>query len=423
MIRTLTQRVRLAAAGMGMCLFAVVANAQDPIPAPQPLSVQASGYEGSAHAELWDDWGGSPTYSSGYGAGGCGNWFVSMNGLIFNRNDDENLLLTYQTGDGQGLLYSRNADMDWSGGLELRFGRYFHGGNSALEAVYWGIYPDRQAATVYGAGAAGLLETTLAFDSLAIDPAGVNAAVSTYFTGAEFHQIRRSYEAHNIELNLLGLACGGCGGCGGCAASSCAGGCVSGGCNSCGGGPVFTWLMGPRFLRFREDFLYASDLVDTVFTGTADELAYHIDVENNLVGFQVGGLADFCLGCRMGFHTGIKVGVYGNDINHSQHICTGDAVFAEVSDAASPFDGEVYNIHSGATDVSMIGELDLGMSYRISSCWSANVGYRAVAISGIALSTSQIPTDFFDNIAGVRNVNTSSDLILHGLYMGLNFNY
>lgn len=416
-MKTLKLGACTAAATMAVCLFAKPVCAQPAnVTAPQPLSVHSTGYEGSAHAHLWDDWGGGGQTAPGYAASGCGNWFGAMNGLIFNRDDDDNLLLTYQTGDGQGLLYSRNADMDWSGGLEVRFGRYFHGGNSALEAVYWGIYPDRQSATAYGAGAAGLLETTLAFDSLAIDPSGINTTVSSYFTGAEMHQVRRGFEAHNIELNLLGLAGGGCG-----AAGCCSGGC-GGGCNTCCG-PTFTWLMGPRFLRFREDLIYSSDLVDTVFTGTADEMSYLIDVENNLLGFQLGGLADFCVGSRLGFHTGIKFGLYGNDINHHQHICTGDAVYAEVSDPSSPYDGEQYRIHSGKTDVSMIGELDLGMNYRISQCWSANFGWRAVAVSGIALSTSQMPTDYFDNLAGVRNVNANSDLILHGAYMGLNFNY
>ena len=403
-------------------------------------NVSAGGNEGYIGAgTVWDDCGvGGAAYGGGgaMAAGGCGNFFFSLNGLIFNRDNDDNAFLTFQTADGEPLLYSRDAEMDWSGGFDARFGMYFNGGMNALEAVYWGVFPSDQSASALGAGAAGLLNTPLTFDSLAIDPAGANRGVATYFDGAEIHQVTRSYDIHNIEVNLLGLAgfgsgCGGavfggaggcgdgCGSCGSCAVCS-SGGC---GCGMGGGGAVFTWLMGPRFLRFRENMLFASDLADTAFTGTADELGYNINVENNLLGFQLGGRADFAVGQRLSFYSGLKFGLFGNDMNQHQVIWDGLGNIAEVNDPASPFDGEIYDVSSNKTDVSFLGELDLGLNYRISNCWSANVGYRAVAVSGVALAPSQIPRDYFDNLAGVRDIYSNGSLVLHGAYAGVSFNY
>lgn len=347
---------------------------------------------------------------NGCGAGGCGNWFFSLNGLVFNRDNDDDVMLTFQTGDGEPLLTTRDAEMDWSGGFEARFGRYFNCGRNAIEASYWGIYPSAQTSTVFAAGALGDLNTPLTFDSLVIPGSGLN--VIDFFNAgtAQLNQVRRSYEAHNVEVNLLGLA--GFGGAGGCCGSSCGG---------CGGGLTFTYLLGPRLLRFSENMLFASDVADTTFTGTADELAYIIDVKNSLVGFQLGGRADWCLGRRLGLYSGIKFGIYGNEMRQCQTIQDGLGDIAEVT--AGPFAGEFYDIKSRGTDFSTLGELDLGMALRISPCWSVNLGYRVVGVSGVALAPSQIPRSFFDNLQEVRRIDSNGDLILHGGYAGLNFNY
>ena len=313
----------VAACTIALMAFAADANAQCNTGNCGPIRVDGPPIADVGTSSIWDDCGVESTYAeaTGTGMGGCGNWFFAVNGLIFARDDDDATFLSYQDSDGEPLLNTRHAQMDYSGGFEVRFGRYFNCGRNAVEAVYWGIYPDKQSAAIWGADAVGALQTTQVFDSLVIDPAGANLPITSYFAGAEMHQIRRGYEAHNIELNLLGLAgfggksAWGGGGCGGGYGSAAYAGdaCGDGSCGTCsdcgptcgtacgggcGGGAVFTWLLGPRFLRFREDMLYATDLVDTTFTGTADELAYLIDVENNLLGFQFGGRADLCLGKR-----------------------------------------------------------------------------------------------------------------------------
>ena len=119
----------------------------------------------------------------------------------------------------------------------------------------------------------------------------------------------------------------------------------------------------------------------------------------------------------------MKFGIYGNDINQHQAIYDGLGNVGTVNDPASPFDGEVYDISSSKTDFAMLGELDLGLNCRISNCWSANVGYRAVGVSGVALAPSQMPRDFYDNLQGVRRIESNGDLILHGGYAGITFNY
>ena len=70
----------------------------------------------------------------------------------------------------------------------------------------------------------------------------------------------------------------------------------------------------------------------------------------------------------------------------------------------------------------MLGELDLGMIYRLSCKSRAVVGYRVVGISGIALAPAQMPVDYTLD-AEINDINSNGDLILGGGYAGLEFCY
>lgn len=438
---------------------------------PYPMQVSGEGYtgdcygglEGSAWAGACDSCdscgtggcgkggcglggGGMGGWLSGCGCGGgCGNFFFGAGGLILTRTDDDSVLFVYDDANGNNLLTSRSAGLNWAGGFQANFGMYFNGGCNAIQAVYWGVYPNTTSAAQWAGDATGNLATPLVFDSLRIDPNGLNQDVANYFNNAEFIQYTRYWGVQNIELNVLGLAGFGCGGCG-CSTSSCSSGCSTcggAGCSSCssgggagrmggfgggGWGPqtsgvAFSWLLGPRFLRFSDGFCLRGDQVDTTFDGNDEELEYCVGTRNSLVGFQFGGQANACLGCRLSLSAGAKAGVFGNSITSWQGAQTLSQITAEVNDPNSPFNGQFFDVTSHKKDVSLLAELNVGAAYRVSRCWSANIGYRAVGISGLALSQSQIPRDFFDNIAGIQNVKSNGNVILHGAYAGLTFNY
>jgi len=44
-------------------------------------------------------------------------------------------------------------------------------------------------------------------------------------------------------------------------------------------------------------------------------------------------------------------------------------------------------------------------------------------LTGVALSTDQIPVDFISSIDSLRTVNTNGTLIAHGAFAGLEYNY
>jgi hypothetical protein len=88
----------------------------------------------------------------------------------------------------------------------------------------------------------------------------------------------------------------------------------------------------------------------------------------------------------------------------------------------NPLAGQAYDIPSNKTVAAFIGELDLGMAYRFAPRWSATLGYRAIAISGLAYATEQIPGNLAD-LPGVESIDNNANMILHGAYAGITFGW
>ena len=381
----------------------------DPAPAPPgnspyfpPSTVDH--FETHPHAAAGADHG---SYgSTGYGGRTlCSNWFGTVGGVIMTRDNADDLWLSFDTANISGrVLGSRDAEMDWGGGVEARIGRYFDCGNTGLEALYWGVYPSDEEANAYGADMVGALNTTLNFDSLEYDDGLGASAVVDWYDGALRHRVRRDYEFHNIELNLFGNP-----------------DCLTVG-NCCGPHVRFGWLAGVRYFNFEENFEFASDETNTIFGDDPDsELLYRIGVENDLVGFQIGGRADYFFHPCLKLYSATKLGLYGNHISHDSFVGGGTGA-AVINNPLSAYDGQLFDISSDKTDVAFLGELDLGLDYQVTQCWSIASGYRAVAVTGVALPTNQVP-QFFDDLSGVENINSNGSLILHGAYVRAEFNY
>src|SRR5690606_16685749 len=185
------------------------------------------------------------------------------------------------------------------------------------------------------------------------------------------------YEAHNIELNLLGNTCRA----------------------ACDPGLHLSWLAGVRYLRFDDGFEYATDQADTEFNYDPMEMFYDVDVENHLIGFQIGGRADYQAFRRARMFAATSVGIYGNHINHRTELYGANPAdgHAYVSTPGHPFENSQICVSSSKDDVAFIGELRAGLDYQLSPCWSATLGYRVVGISGVALSTEQIPVDYLSS--------------------------
>ncbi len=98
---------------------------------------------------------------------------------------------------------------------------------------------------------------------------------------------------------------------------------------------------------------------------------------NDLVGFQLGNTLNYCVGRRAAFYGMTRMGIYGNHAQFNSDLgVTGTRAYA----SAGPFLNQNYMISGSKTDVAFLGELGTGVHYRLTPKWSANVGYRAIAV-------------------------------------------
>ncbi|MEM9646539.1 MAG: hypothetical protein AAF989_16220, partial [Planctomycetota bacterium] len=74
------------------------------------------------------------------------------------------------------------------------------------------------------------------------------------------------------------------------------------------------------------------------------------------------------------------------------------------------------------TVMSTLGEFDLGLGVRCSNAWTIRGGYRVLGVSGIATGFDQMAQDF-GSAAFPGYVHASDSLVLHGAYIGADFNF
>jgi len=177
-------------------------------PMPVPEKVQASpwqDYSTKGNAGYADGSCGTCDSCGLGGCGCCGCWFGGVYGLVMDRDDENNLWLSYDNEVNQTrLLSSRDADMDWSGGFEARLGRYFNCGNNALEVVYWGVFPETTEANAFAFNTGGELLSILHFDALTYDFGTGPQSVNSLYDNAQRHQLIRSHESRHPTFERIG---------------------------------------------------------------------------------------------------------------------------------------------------------------------------------------------------------------------------
>ena len=320
----------------------------------------------------------------------CYNWYGSLAALIMTRDRGNKVFTTYDNNDiNNQVFHTQEADVDWEGGFEFTVGRRIcctHG----LEFTYWTLDRLESSANYYSA--TDEISTPLNVGFLEFD--GQPAA--NFFDSAREHRISRENEVHSLELNLVQLPF-----------------------DSCGGLNV-SYMLGVRYFRFNEDLTFASVAGGSEFgDDPANEVYLEVDAHNSLIGFQMGARADYSL--TSGFRLfGIpKVGVYYNRIEEVVRLRTGNGVdgltVAPATAYSFPRDG-------AKDDVAFLAQLDLGAEYDLTCNCTVFGGYRAVAISGVALSDQQIPAILAD-VPEWEDIDSNGHVILHGAFGGVEFRY
>ncbi|HAC90252.1 MAG TPA: hypothetical protein DCF63_06405 [Planctomycetaceae bacterium] len=384
-------------------------------------------------------------------------WFAGGGVLLFNRIDDYNRLLSVDDA-GMPVLYSGDAQPGIIPGLELIGGRYFNCGKNAIQVGYWGLYPEDQMVSVDDAGG-GLRSSIFQVGEYQLPGAGGPWDVysDTYDDNTASHRLRRSSEFHNVEINLLGFAVGcasrtfnqatagtlfsgtrghggtmfgGCGPNGGCG-QDCGGWSDCGSCGTCcppsryATGPCcysappcgsrlnLSWLAGVRYFQFRDNFEYAA-------VGAAipagQTLSYDVSTTNHLVGFQVGGRTDYCLGSRANLYSMARAGIFGNEASLDTRLGTAGAL---AYDFGVP--GANYDVSRRSSRVAFMSELGAGMGVRLSPKWTATAGYRAIVASGVATAVGNVRYRGQDR--DLITINSKDYIVLHGVNIGALYNF
>lgn len=319
------------------------------------------------------------------------NRVAGVRALFMDRDYENSRFLSYNGAGGE--LFSNSADLSTMAGVETFFASRNCDG-TGWEIRHWSLLPDDADVTL--AGSPVWATTTLTgLQWLTHGPSGASAW--DIFNVGTTHRIYRENDIHNVELNLLRN-----------------GGCFT---NRRGRQVNFELLGGVRWFQFDENFTYSAH---GSFGGYPAALSYDLDVENTLLGLQLGARTETCITQKLRFSATTKVGLFNNHISAAQCICDENGIAPYVNTGA--YTNTPYDFNDETDDFALLGELDLGVIYQLTCKSRLTVGYRAMGISNIALAPDQIPYDFRD-VREIRQINSSGNLILHGGYAGLEWCY
>lgn len=327
----------------------------------------------------------------------CSPWFASVGWITMGRDKANRVWTSYTTGDlSDQLTNTGDISMDWGNGGEVRFGRRFCGCGCqpwALEAVYWSMKPvNGYLATTSSPS----VSTPLDFGYTRID--GTSGEV--YYTGSEEHRLWRRNEIHNVELNII---------------RSNAQGCV----------PSWNvqWVLGVRFFRFDEDLTFGS--VEQGYSWGDDPAAEAFledRIKNNLVGVQIGFDARSDCWHRFQLYVSPKVGIYNNFIENKCSFYRGDGAQGYAVDQDGTTIMGYFPVSSTENVFSVLAEIDMGVYWHISQNWSAKIGYRLVTATGMGLADHQL-LHYVNDLPEIEYIKSNGDLLLHGAYVGVAYNY
>jgi hypothetical protein len=318
--------------------------------------------------------------------GGDANWVVGVNALFFARDYEDDKGLSYN--GGGDYLFSTDADLETFAGVETVLSRRNCSG-SGWEARYWGLYPGATSNMIDnmpGTALTGLQN---------LDYAPTMSNVLQVYNAADRHRVTRDNSINNLEFNVLRN-----------------GGCFTGfGCRNA----YYELLGGFRWFQFDESFTYSA--INSV-APWPNQLDYGINVQNTLLGFQLGGRTEWCLTEKLRLTTGLRGGLFNNRISHDSRIS--DTAGIDATIMGGPYNGAMYDFSSTKNDIAFLGELDTGFVYQISCRTRLNFGYRLIAVNGVALAPNQFPYNFTD-ANDIQRIDSNGSLLLHGGYAGAQF--
>ncbi|MBX3432589.1 MAG: BBP7 family outer membrane beta-barrel protein [Pirellulales bacterium] len=321
-------------------------------------------------------------------------WNVSAGALFLTREAQDSYAFSYDSANEDvQLVDAADADMDFSPGVEATVGWYDLCRQTGWQLNYWQLFPEAQSTQYLGSAlGAGSLDGIRNYDQLNYSGggAGDGPLASDNVNDAEIHRLARDWEIYNVEANRVWFFQ-----------------------QPCCGPWQFTSLVGFRFFKFRESLLFVSDPNDTMITGDPDEYRIDVRTDNQLYGFQLGGIAERCCTPRLSLRLISKAGLFGNHAT-LDYFEGGSAGAAVINNG--PNAGQMMRVNASDDDLAFLGELGVGFAYRVGCRWRVGADYRVIGVTGLALPTDQI---YFDTrgINDVRAIDNDGSLLLHGAFV------
>lgn len=327
-------------------------------------------------------------------------WYASAAGLILARDHANGIWTTYETNNNPNeLMRTTDAATEWRGGYDVKIGRRFGPcGCWAIEGGYWAI--DRFS----GQASMSLLPANTVSTPLIVSDIEFGGVNGTYFfDNAAEHRLWRTNRVQNVEISLVRrLPCDPC-------------------------AMLSSWdlslLAGVRYFNFEEELTFGSLANGGTWGGNGglDEAYLREYVNNNLIGFQFGAEGGYRLGRTIRLFVTPKLGIYNNHIESRFDLVRGDGTHARPT-PASGVTG-TYPVLAEKDVFAFLGQIDVGLDWEFHPGWSAFLGYRLVAATGIALADHQIPTYVVDIHDDLADVDANGNLLVHGAFAGLKISF
>ncbi|MBB3207436.1 hypothetical protein FHS27_003257 [Rhodopirellula rubra] len=172
---------------------------------------------------------------------------------------------------------------------------------------------------------------------------------------------------------------------------------------------------GLRWFQVKDTIDFAYD-IDGRAGFTMHDLHDFTSTENDLLGYQFGSRLTYCLASRVNLNVGGKFGLYGNQAEFRHRLGTQENV-AQLG--AMP--GLDIDYHTKETVLSTLGEFDLGLGVRVIDGLSVRGGYRVMGVTGLAMADNY--SRDYSSSASASALHADSSLLLHGAYVGADFNF
>ncbi|MGA2620770.1 MAG: BBP7 family outer membrane beta-barrel protein [Thermoguttaceae bacterium] len=336
---------------------------------------------------------------------GCGcemPWYGSLMALYMTRDRPNVVWTTMKTTDNTQRWGASEVDWQWGG--EVTIGRTLCdcGCSSwAIEGTYWGLADFCRTDTP---NFSCNYSTPLTFGNVSMlgtdNGTGTPCSAEQWYDDSPQHRIIRSDDFQSAEIDLVNQHV--CGGACSCFSLDC--------------------LAGIRYFHFRDNLSFQAQREHDGSAYQDTWISLDDRVTNDLLGLQLGCCAEYRFAPCWKVFVAPRIALCDNMIGLNYNLYAIGANGTCYQGSSNTYASPNYPIHSTSNGFSLLTQLDLGLEWQITQHLGAQVGYRVVGITGLALSDNQIP-NLADDTRDISLICKGGSLVLQGVFAGMTFRF